>query len=143
MQKNQSSTSLRSSTRTVRPTLYRALAAAGLAAGLLMLPASSEPLASVLHAPAAFAAPDEPHEPGGNGHCPPTIQRGSKGAAVGEAQNRLNIITAAWGWKHIDVDRDFGPKTEARVKAFQERMHLDNDGIVGPLTWDKLGACYG
>jgi peptidoglycan hydrolase-like protein with peptidoglycan-binding domain len=40
------------------------------------------------------------------------------------------------------VDRDFGPKTEARVKAFQRRMVLDDDSIVGPRTWNKLGACY-
>ena len=99
-----------------------------------MLPVGAGPRASALHTPAAFAAPHEPHQPGGNGHCPPTIQRGSKRSAVGAAQHRLNIITDARGWKHIGVDRDFGPKTEAHVKAFQEWMYLDNDGIVGPLT---------
>lgn len=124
----------------VKPALYRAIAAAGLAAGLLMLPVGAGPLAGGSLPPTAYAAPDEPHDPGGT-NCPPTIQRGSKGAVVGEAQNRLNIITSAWGWKDIDVDRDFGPKTEARVKAFQDRMVLDDDGIVGPRTWNKLGAC--
>jgi peptidoglycan hydrolase-like protein with peptidoglycan-binding domain len=121
--------------------LYRGLVATGLGLGLLLLPAAAGPFTSGLQTSTALAAPDEPHEPGGN-NCPPTVQRGSQGAAVGEAQDRLNIITSAWGWKNIDVDRDFGPKTEARVKAFQKRMMLDNDGIVGPRTWNKLGACH-
>jgi peptidoglycan hydrolase-like protein with peptidoglycan-binding domain len=142
MQQSTSFTRLQRLARTFRPTSYRALAAAGLAAGLLVLPASGGPLTSVPIAPVAFAAPDEPHEPGGN-NCPPTIQRGSKGSAVREAQNRLNIITDAWGWEHIDVDGDFGPKTEQRVRSFQNRLNLNDDGIVGPLTWNKLGACYG
>jgi peptidoglycan hydrolase-like protein with peptidoglycan-binding domain len=122
--------------------LWRGLAGAGLAAGLLLLPVGASPFVAGLQPAVAFAAPDEPHEPGGN-NCPPTIQRGSKGTAVREAQHRLNIITDAWGWNHIDVDGDFGEKTEARVKAFQNRMVLDDDGIVGPRTWNKLGACYG
>jgi murein DD-endopeptidase MepM/ murein hydrolase activator NlpD len=33
----------------------------------------------------------------------------------------------------------FGPKTHAAVVAFQTSKGLKADGIVGPLTWSKLG----
>jgi murein DD-endopeptidase MepM/ murein hydrolase activator NlpD len=33
----------------------------------------------------------------------------------------------------------FGPKTHAAVVAFQKKHGLLADGIVGPLTWSKLG----
>ena len=33
----------------------------------------------------------------------------------------------------------FGPKTHAAVVAFQTKHRLLADGIVGPLTWSKLG----
>ncbi len=38
----------------------------------------------------------------------------------------------------VTVDGDFGPLTEAAVKAFQQSKNLTDDGIVGPLTWPKL-----
>jgi len=38
----------------------------------------------------------------------------------------------------IDVVGNFGPKTEAAVKAFQSANGLTADGIVGPATWDKI-----
>lgn len=36
------------------------------------------------------------------------------------------------------VDGDFGPKTEAAVKAFQTSNGLKDDGLVGQLTWEAL-----
>jgi hypothetical protein len=36
-------------------------------------------------------------------------------------------------------DGDFGPKTEAAVRAFQQKEGIDVDGIVGPDTWKHLG----
>ena len=36
------------------------------------------------------------------------------------------------------MDGDFGPKTEAAVRAFQKEKNLAVDGIVGPLTWAAL-----
>jgi len=38
----------------------------------------------------------------------------------------------------VAVDGNFGPQTEAAVKAFQQSKGLTADGNVGPLTWPKL-----
>jgi hypothetical protein len=56
------------------------------------------------------------------------LRRGSKGEEVRLLQSLLAVI----------VDGDFGPKTEAAVKAFQKGHGLVADGIVGPYTWGEL-----
>lgn len=40
----------------------------------------------------------------------------------------------------ITVDGIFGDNTENAVEAFQRSADLDDDGIVGPDTWDALQA---
>lgn len=58
----------------------------------------------------------------------PLLKRGDKGASVRELQKLLLI----------EVDGDFGPKTQAAVKVFQKKHNLTADGIVGPYTWAVL-----
>jgi peptidoglycan hydrolase-like protein with peptidoglycan-binding domain len=73
---------------------------------------------------------------GGTKDVPPfpgTVKRGSRGPGVRAVQARL----AARGWK-VTADGDFGPATEAVVRAFQKEKHLGVDGIVGPQTWAAL-----
>ncbi len=61
------------------------------------------------------------------------IKAGSKGGAVKRLQTWLNLLGYA-----LDVDHDFGPKTEEAVEDFQREHGLEEDGIVGRLTWAAL-----
>lgn len=63
----------------------------------------------------------------------PLIKRGSKCEAVKKLQQILNTK----GYK-LSVDGDFGPATEAAVKAYQKANHLEVDGEVGEKTWASL-----
>ena len=58
----------------------------------------------------------------------PTLRRGASGELVKEVQAKVGAT----------VDGDFGPKTEAAVRAFQRARGLVPDGIVGPKTWAAL-----
>ncbi|WP_454197256.1 peptidoglycan-binding domain-containing protein [Nocardia sp. Marseille-Q1738] len=60
----------------------------------------------------------------------PTIQRGSSGDAVRQAQCLLGVT----------VDGSFGPETESAVVSVQIAFGLEPDGIVGPQTWAALYA---
>ena len=65
----------------------------------------------------------------------PMVYRGSRGDAVRRLQELLNKK----GFDCGAVDGIFGSKTYAAVVAFQKANGLGADGIVGPLTWGKLG----
>lgn len=65
----------------------------------------------------------------------PLVKKGSKGDAVKKIQQILN----SKGYK-LTVDGDFGPATEAAVKAYQAANHLEVDGEVGEKTWASLFA---
>ncbi|MDM9381425.1 N-acetylmuramoyl-L-alanine amidase [Chlorogloeopsis sp. ULAP01] len=38
----------------------------------------------------------------------------------------------------VDMDGVYGPQTEAAVKKYQQQNGLTADGIIGPITWQKL-----
>lgn len=65
----------------------------------------------------------------------PMLHTGSRGDAVRKLQELLN----AKGYTCGNVDGIFGSKTYAAVLEFQKANSLGVDGIVGPLTWAKLG----
>jgi N-acetylmuramoyl-L-alanine amidase len=50
------------------------------------------------------------------------------GAVVRYLQHRLEV----------EIDGIYGPLSEAAVKKFQSSHGLTADGIVGPMTWEKL-----
>lgn len=58
-----------------------------------------------------------------------TLRMGSRGPEVERLQKLLNVKP---------VDGDFGPKTAAAVRQFQQGHGLVADGVVGPRTWDAL-----
>lgn len=66
----------------------------------------------------------------------PTLKRGDESEVVRAAQFLLNgrkCSVGIWG-----ADSEFGPQTEAAVKAFQRRCGLEADGVIGPETWAAL-----
>ena len=66
---------------------------------------------------------------------PPELRLGDEGRWVVQMQQDLT--------RHgfpVAVDGEFGPVTDAAVKAFQTANDLTADGVVGPLTWAALEA---
>ncbi|WP_234969770.1 peptidoglycan-binding protein [Alicyclobacillus vulcanalis] len=64
----------------------------------------------------------------------PMLSYGSTGVYVEILQNALNAL----GYDVGQASGLFDATTQAEVKAFQQAMGLQTDGIVGPLTWGAL-----
>jgi peptidoglycan hydrolase-like protein with peptidoglycan-binding domain len=64
----------------------------------------------------------------------PTLERGSEGQDVTDLQEALIEL----GFKPGAADGKFGVYTDSAVRAFQTWATVVADGIVGPLTWEKL-----
>ena len=62
-----------------------------------------------------------------------TLSKGSEGDDV----ESMQILLTGRGFK-VDQDGIFGPETQSAVKAYQKKVGLGVDGIVGRLTWSKL-----
>jgi peptidoglycan hydrolase-like protein with peptidoglycan-binding domain len=60
----------------------------------------------------------------------PTLRRGATGGLVRQLQTKVGVNPTG----------NFGPVTEAAVRAFQRHHDLVPDGIVGPKTWAALDA---
>ena len=61
----------------------------------------------------------------------------SKGCAGAEVKTIQRIIFARGIDRSLVVDGEFGPKTQAGVKALQKQLGLVQDGVVGKDTWKK------
>lgn len=70
-----------------------------------------------------------PRGPGGK-----FAKKGDSGEEVQNAQAALNRVNRA----RLKTDGQFGPKTEAAVRAYQQRVGLTVDGIVGAKTSASL-----
>lgn len=66
----------------------------------------------------------------------PVLRRGAHGADVELLQKRLTEA----GFPPGRIDGRFGPATEAALLGFQRAWELLADGVVGPLTWARLGS---
>ncbi|QXE26498.1 lysozyme [Richelia sinica FACHB-800] len=62
------------------------------------------------------------------------LQQGATGAKVQQLQEILTALNLQPG----KIDGDFGAKTLAAVKQFQQQQGLTPDGIVGKKTQDAL-----
>lgn len=66
----------------------------------------------------------------------PTLQQGSSGGVVRSLQTLLtNGAPGQWNTTPQGIDGNFGPHTEASVKAFQTWGGVPADGVVGDQTW--------
>jgi hypothetical protein len=63
---------------------------------------------------------------------------GMQGTTVKHIQQQLNIVAASG----LVFDGDFGPITKQAVADFQTFQGIDVDGVVGPVTWDRLFETY-
>jgi peptidoglycan hydrolase-like protein with peptidoglycan-binding domain len=64
----------------------------------------------------------------------PLLARGASGSVVTALQKGLKKYSTP-ATDPGAVDGDFGPKTEAAVKAYQQDRGVQADGIVGDQTW--------
>lgn len=64
------------------------------------------------------------------------IRKGQQGEDVRKVQARL--IELGYSCGSCGADTIFGKDTLKAVKAFQRDNGLSQDGLVGPLTWEKL-----
>lgn len=64
------------------------------------------------------------------------LRKGSKGYQVKVLQLLLILNGCSCG--AAGADGDFGVATDAAVRRFQQARRLENDGIVGPITWATL-----
>jgi peptidoglycan hydrolase-like protein with peptidoglycan-binding domain len=60
----------------------------------------------------------------------PTLRRSDKAHPVPALQYLLRELG-----EDVPVDGQFGPRTEAAVRAVQRRSELTADGVAGPRTW--------
>lgn len=61
---------------------------------------------------------------------------GSQGSDVMKIQQALQLA----GFSTGPIDGKFGPKTKTAVQSFQSAQGIGIDGIVGPVTWQRLLA---
>ena len=81
----------------------------------------------------------------GIGTVPPSsvLRQGARGQDVITLQYLLDVISEYYpDIPAVTQDGIFGAGTKQAVTAFQRRMGLSADGIVGPATWNALYRTY-
>ena len=67
----------------------------------------------------------------------PFAQRGTKGPLAAAIQAAL-----CEAGHSLDIDGEFGPKTETALREYQKKNGLEVDGVAGPATYAKLLGGY-
>lgn len=101
-------------------------------------PPMPAPLPPVVIVTPPIAPVPVPQAPAPTTIAGPNLKRGSSGARVLLVQHRLASLGYSLG--KSGADGQFGPSTEAAVKAFQKSNGLGVDGIVGPATQVALAG---
>ena len=71
------------------------------------------------------------------------LRVGSRGRDVSFMQECLNVIKQAnASMPLLVVDGIFGSRTESAVKEFQRMCGLQVDGVIGPITWNRIMSEY-
>lgn len=70
----------------------------------------------------------------------PVLRRNDQQETADSGVKVLQRLLNNFGFQ-LTVDGFFGAKTEAAVEQYQDENRLIVDGIVGPKTWNALGAC--
>jgi peptidoglycan hydrolase-like protein with peptidoglycan-binding domain len=68
-------------------------------------------------------------------HDHPVYEASQGSPETSVVQARLNELGAN---PALIVDGLYGPQTRKAVRAFQRRNDLQDDGIVGPVTWNAM-----
>lgn len=68
------------------------------------------------------------------------LRQGSRGSNVRLMQEYLNAIARVYPLPSITADGVYGSRTANAVSAFQQLFGLQPDGIIGPLTWERIVA---
>lgn len=102
-------------------------------------PATNRPTTPAKPTPRSFPSPAPSQPSAGNPTSAaavtlPVLKRGMRGPAVIVLQERLRTL----GFLRGGADGVFGAETLAAVKAAQQKLGLEADGVVGPATWSAL-----
>ena len=96
------------------------------------------------NSPTPQPVPPEPNPPGMPTYPGAPLRQGSTGASVLRIQQAINRLARAPipGLWVIPEDGIFGAETRDAIFTFQRKFGLTIDGVVGPLTWDRLFREY-
>lgn len=71
------------------------------------------------------------------------LSLGSSGEYVTLLQEYLNVLSQTYpSIPSVTVDGQFGPSTEAAVRAAQSQFGLTPNGVVGVVTWSAIAGAY-
>ena len=72
-----------------------------------------------------------------------TLRQGSQGDDVATIQEYLSYISQTYTQIPApSVTGVFGQETDTAVRAFQRLFGLEENGAVGPATWDAIATLY-
>jgi len=93
----------------------------------------------VNNAPTPPPTPAPPNPPNMPPYPGTVLRLGASGESVRQIQQALNRLHEAIpGIPQVPEDGVFGEQTRDAVLAFQRIFGLSVDGLVGPITWDRL-----